>query len=127
MAKAARNNGFFPKMQAFLRNETTQSIASVILFAGSVYMLIAMGSFLLSGGSDYSLLNQTVGQLKANGETFRNVCGQAGAQLADWMINRQFGLCSFSFPSSCYSFQPICSTRRKSTSSCSGGLYAVLS
>ncbi|MBP5260389.1 MAG: DNA translocase FtsK [Paludibacteraceae bacterium] len=98
MAKAANKPGFPTRLMAFLRNETTQSIAAVVLFATSVYMLIAMGSFLLSGSDDYSLLDLSAEQLRDGKEHFSNVCGQAGAQLADWMINRQFGLCGFFIP-----------------------------
>ena len=105
MAKAAKKTGFseharrfLTGVTAFFRNEVTQIVISLILFVVSLFMLVAMCSFLFSGASDYSLLDLTVDQLKAEGAGFSNVCGRDGACLADWMMNRQFGLCGLFIP-----------------------------
>ncbi len=67
----------------------------LVVLAG--FMLIAFVSYLFTGQSDYSLLEQTVDPFNEKLQ-YKNACGSWGAIVAYFFINDLFGLASFLIP-----------------------------
>ncbi|MDR1343788.1 MAG: DNA translocase FtsK [Tannerellaceae bacterium] len=101
MAKKAvkRHTGkdsFYVTMKLFLTNEHTRFITGLILSFMALYMGIALFSFLFTGATDQSSIeNIPLGDLAFYKGTIANWAGVRGAYIADLLINRWFGISSF--------------------------------
>ena len=77
----------------FLKSEQTRFILGLLICFFSIYLLLAACSFLFTGGADQSALGSEV----SKPENIKNWMGLRGAHLADFLINKTFGLASFLF------------------------------
>ncbi len=80
------------KKIAAQRKETIRFIIGLVLLIFALFMLLSFTSFLFFGDEDMSLIEQGVT------EGFKNYAGAAGAYLANFWINRCFGLSAFLIP-----------------------------
>ncbi|TKG95051.1 DNA translocase FtsK [Puteibacter caeruleilacunae] len=78
-----------------LSKEQIRTAIGIIFVAFGIYLLVAFVSFLLSGGADQSLLNDTNNLLSNSGVKASNEGGKGGVWIADWLINDGFGLAAF--------------------------------
>ena len=84
------------KNGSFFKDRRLKIFLGIIISVFSLYLLIAMVSYLFTWKSDQSFLAEHVfssPEIKVD-----NWSGKAGAYLADLLENRGFGLASFSFP-----------------------------
>lgn len=83
----------------FSRRELTMFSVGLGLLLFAVFMLVAFTSYLFSGDSDYSILeNPTLDDVSNEGLEFKNVCGSLGAMISYFFINNCFGLASYIIP-----------------------------
>ena len=86
-AKAAPNNW-----------ERFGGVLAILLSLFAVYLLVCIVSFFVSGGADISHLNLTAKELMAHPELkIQNAGGRWGAVVANFMINKGFGIASLGF------------------------------
>lgn len=80
-------------------NETINFLIGIILFSISVYLLIAMSSYMQSAATDQSLLENLRPHewLNPNRE-FANYCGSVGAIISYVLISINFGFSAFLIP-----------------------------
>ena len=97
-------NGEPSTVVRFLKSEQTRFILGLLICFFSVYLLLAMGSFLFTGGEDQSeLKNRSLSEIKTlpsddlqkTKDTIKNWAGIRGAYLSDFLINKTFGLSAF--------------------------------
>ena len=80
-------------------NDTIDFFLGLILLAFSVYLIIAMVSYLHTGMADQSILeNLGPWELFNSGHEFTNYCGSLGAWISYMLISVDFGLPSFLIP-----------------------------
>jgi S-DNA-T family DNA segregation ATPase FtsK/SpoIIIE len=73
-------------------------IFAIMIIFFSLFLLISFISFLFSGGIDMSHLGVTSEELLANPNvSINNFGGKWGAIIANWFINKGFGISSFGF------------------------------
>ena len=83
------------KIVGVVTNETVCFVVGLLLVIFSVYLLLAFTSFLFTGAADQSLIDPAAGNdLSAVDNGVSNYAGSRGAQLAQFLINRCFGLAS---------------------------------
>lgn len=83
------------KLIAVFRNETLHFILGLAMVVFAVYLLLAFASFFVTGAADQSILESPEpGQLSSVDNGVRNYAGAQGAQLANYLINRSFGVSS---------------------------------
>lgn len=83
------------KLIAIFRNETLHFILGLAMVVFAVYLLLAFASFFVTGAADQSILESPEpGQLSSVDNGVRNYAGAQGAQLANYLINRSFGVSS---------------------------------
>lgn len=81
------------------RRELTMFSLGLCLLLFAVFMLVAFTSYLYSGDSDYSLLeNPTMDDVANDAQEFKNSCGSLGAMISYFFINKCFGLASYIIP-----------------------------
>lgn len=81
---------------AFFRSETLHFVVGLLLALFSLYLLFAFVSFFFTGGADQSVIDGASGiDLASTDNGARNVAGARGAQLANFFINRAFGVSAF--------------------------------
>ena len=86
-------------LQNILSNEKTDFLLGIILFALSVYVIIAMISYFGTGQADQSALEgMRPGQWLNTNHEFTNYCGSFGAIIAYALITLNFGLPAFLIP-----------------------------
>jgi len=88
MAKKENQKKENPKKHTFLnflRDEHTRIVFGVVLLAFTLYSLLSVISFLFTGANDQSALNGAT-------QNFENWAGKAGAYLADFFVNKGFGI-----------------------------------
>ena len=80
-------------------NDTVNFFIGLVLLAVSVYLIIAMSSYLATGAADQSILEtlKPADFLNTNHE-FNNVCSSLGAIVAYFLITVNFGLPAFFIP-----------------------------
>ena len=73
-------------------------VLAILLSLFAVYLLVCIVSFFASGGADISHLNVTAKELMAHPELkIQNAGGRWGAVIANFMINKGFGIASLGF------------------------------
>ena len=86
-AKAAPNNW-----------ERFGGVLAILLSLFAVYLLVCIVSFFATGGADISHLNVTTKELMAHPELkIQNAGGETGARIANFLINKGFGIASLGF------------------------------
>lgn len=84
---------------SIFHNEKTNFTVGIILFALSIFMLVAFISYLSTGKADQSIiLHPMTGDLVNELQQFQNTCGSTGAYLSYFFINYSFGLPAFLIP-----------------------------
>lgn len=84
---------FGEKMKTTMRSETFRFALGLMSVIFAVYMLLSFSSFLFTGGSDQSVLSHPEpGELASSNPHIENYTGAQGAQLAEFLMNRCFGI-----------------------------------
>ncbi|MBO4672837.1 MAG: DNA translocase FtsK 4TM domain-containing protein [Bacteroidaceae bacterium] len=84
-------------LAGFGKGEIFSFCVGLLLMLVALFSLAAMVSYLVTGESDFSLLESGSDWLNAKGQ-YKNVCGSWGAMIAYWLMNDLFGLASFLIP-----------------------------
>lgn len=98
MAKNANKKGKVRKKsnRSFLKDSRLKLIAGIMITVFSLFLMMAMISYLFTWQRDQSLLKEHV--FSSPDIHVDNWSGKAGSFLSDLLINRGFGLAAFSFP-----------------------------
>ena len=81
------------KMRTTVKSETFRFVLGLMSVIFAVYMLLSFSSFFFTGGSDQSILSHPVpGELVSSDTHIENYTGAQGAQLANFLMNRCFGI-----------------------------------
>lgn len=92
----ADKTGRFEAIKRFFMNERTRFITGLMVFIVTVYVGMALLSFLFTGAADQSRIeNVPLHELLANHGSVENWTGVRGAFIAELMMNRWFGISSF--------------------------------
>ena len=97
--KEKREMKWIQTLRATIKNETVQFVVGLLSVMVSIYMILAFTSFVLNGGADQSALEQrTVTEVLADPtlDEVNNATGRSGAQIAQTLINRCFGISAYS-------------------------------
>lgn len=81
----------------FKKGETILFFIGLILVLTAIFMVVSFVSYLFTGESDYSLLEQGIDPFNKELK-YKNVCGSWGALMAFFFLNDMFGLASFIIP-----------------------------
>ena len=81
----------------FKKGETALFFVGLFLVLVSIFMIVSFVSYLFTGESDYSLLEQGLDPFNEQ-LRYKNVCGSWGALLSFFFLNDMFGLASFVIP-----------------------------
>ena len=83
-------------LEYLFNNTITDFFLGLILFFASVYVIIAMVSFLNTGAADQSILEDLQkGEWINTGRQFQNYCGSWGAIISYWLMSVNFGFPAF--------------------------------
>lgn len=83
-------------IKGFFTHERTRFITGLVISILTIYVGLALLSFFFTGAADQSKVeNVSVGDLLANKGSVENWTGVRGAFIADWLMNRLFGVSSF--------------------------------
>jgi S-DNA-T family DNA segregation ATPase FtsK/SpoIIIE len=86
----------FFRSYSFLKDERTRVVAGLLVIIICMYTLLAFVSFFFTGAEDQSrLLNPDSVPLEELKNEIKNWTGYRGARLADFFINRTFGIACF--------------------------------
>jgi S-DNA-T family DNA segregation ATPase FtsK/SpoIIIE len=100
--KTGRNAKTFSEAIGFsniFQNEKIDFLLGLILLGFSVYLVIAMISFLSTGQADQSILVESrAGEWLNTNRQYVNSCGSFGAIISWWLIAENFGLPAFIIP-----------------------------
>ncbi len=77
-----------------MRSETFRFMSGMFITLLSVFLFIALASFIVNGNADQSLIDADNNQ---TGENYKNWAGSAGANIANTLINNWIGLAAFIF------------------------------
>ena len=81
------------KMNVTVHSETFRFVVGLVSVIFAVYMLLSFSSFFFTGGNDQSVLSHPAqGELASSNTHIENYTGARGAQLAEFLINRCFGI-----------------------------------
>ena len=94
-ASEEKKGNIFKNIFGSVKNEIGQFITGLILTLMAFYMLIAFISFFTTGAADQSILENTASANMGVGNNIQNSTGALGAQLANFLINKCFGISSF--------------------------------
>ncbi len=86
-------------VKSLLNNETTDFMLGLLLVMVSLYVVIAMVSYLSTGQADQSILeDMRAGDMMNTDHRFQNYCGSIGAVISYALITVNFGLSAFLIP-----------------------------
>ncbi|MGN0186779.1 MAG: DNA translocase FtsK 4TM domain-containing protein [Paludibacteraceae bacterium] len=91
MSKQKVKNGFWQSLKRVFTDERTCFAIGIVIVVMTVYVLLAMVSFFFTGADDYSIIASD----NVVPEDITNWTGYSGALIADYLINRWFGVASF--------------------------------
>lgn len=81
------------KMNVTVHSETFRFVIGLMCVMLAVYMMLSFTSFFFTGGNDQSVLSHPLsGELSGTNTHIENYTGARGAQLAEFLINRCFGI-----------------------------------
>lgn len=87
-----KKGGLYPWFQK-MKDERVQTAVGLLLLTVGLYVALAFVSFFFTGWQDQSLVQNTQGfTLDYINENVRNWAGLGGARMADFFINRTFGV-----------------------------------
>ena len=88
--------GKWAAIKGFFTHERTRFITGLVISILTIYVGLALLSFFFTGAADQSKVeNVSVEDLLANKGSVENWTGVRGAFIADWLMNRLFGVSSF--------------------------------
>jgi len=80
-------------------SERLKFFTGLLLFVGSIYMILSFCSFFSSGATDQSIIEELRdGEFANQNHEFSNYCGSLGAYLSWFLIKRCFGVSAFMIP-----------------------------
>lgn len=98
-SRQPKNLGEAVGFQNIFNNEKTDFFLGIILFLFSVYVIIAMVSFFMTGTADQSILEDLrPGEWMNANQEFQNYCGSFGAITSYWLMAINFGIPAFLIP-----------------------------
>jgi hypothetical protein len=77
---------------SFLAEERIKKISGFILSISSVFLLVAISSYLFTAKHDQALIDMDTDTLSASGERFRNTMGRTGAIIGRFFVEKWFGV-----------------------------------
>ena len=84
------------KVMTVMRGETPVFVMGLLCLIFAVYMTLAFISFFVTGAADQSLLEHPAsGELLNPGKAYQNYAGALGARMAEFLINKCFGIAAF--------------------------------
>lgn len=84
------------KVMTVMRGETPVFVMGLLCLIFAVYMTLAFISFFVTGAADQSLLEHPAsGELLNPGRAYQNYAGALGARMAEFFINKCFGIAAF--------------------------------
>ena len=94
--RRTNEEGTLTLLKVFFTNERTRFITGLIISFFTIYVGLALISFLFTGDADQSKIeNVPLSNLVTNKGSVENWTGVRGAYLSDLLINRWFGISSF--------------------------------
>ena len=97
--RKAKSIGEAVGIKNIFSNETTDFILGFITLLISLYFIIAMCSYMVTGAADQSILeNLRPGEWMNTEQVFKNYCGSLGAIISYTLITINFGLSAFIIP-----------------------------
>lgn len=92
----ANENNKFSSVMNFFRNERTRFISGLVISIITVYIGLSLLSYFFTGAADQSKIeNVPIGDLIINHGSVENWTGVRGAYLSELLLNRWFGISSF--------------------------------
>lgn len=88
-------SSFNHAMGSFFRSSQFRAILGLVLLFFSLFMLLAMVSYLFTGDADQSFVTATAADREAQNLEAANWTGSKGAYVAEFVINSTFGISSF--------------------------------
>ena len=93
---ATQKPGKWAAIKGFFTHERTRFITGLVISILTIYVGLALLSFFFTGAADQSKVeNVLIKDLLANRGSVENWTGVRGAFIADWLMNRLFGVSSF--------------------------------
>ena len=90
-----KNNNLIGKIRTYTKHERVVFSTGVLLILTSVYILICLISFFVTGGADQSEIATNTGIATGVSNNISNWGGMFGARLSNLLINRWIGIASF--------------------------------
>ena len=90
--------GLWTRLKSLLTNERFRFITGLLIVFVTIYIGLSLISFFFTGGADQSKIEYVpLSDLLIGRGSVENWTGVRGAVLADWLMNRWFGISSFMF------------------------------
>lgn len=97
--RKARKKAEAAGLNEIISNKKTDFVMGLLLLTVSVFVIIAMVSFLSTGAADQSLLESLrPGEWMNTNREFANCCGSLGAIIAYYLVSVNFGFAAFLIP-----------------------------
>jgi S-DNA-T family DNA segregation ATPase FtsK/SpoIIIE len=94
--KEGNQRSFFSRLRTFFSDERTRVVFGILIIIFCMYVLLAFISFFFTGAYDQSRLeSQNPGNALELRNEIKNWTGYRGAYIADFFINRTFGIACF--------------------------------
>lgn len=90
-----KNNNLIGKIRIYTKHERVVFSTGILLILTSVYILICLISFFVTGGADQSEIATNTGIATGVSNNISNWGGMFGARLSNLLINRWMGIASF--------------------------------
>lgn len=90
-----KNNNLIGKIRTYTKHERVVFSTGILLILTSVYILICLISFFVTGGADQSEIATNTGIATGVSNNISNWGGMFGARLSNLLINRWMGIASF--------------------------------
>lgn len=90
-----KNNNLIGKIRTYTKHERVVFSTGILLILISVYILVSLISFFVTGGADQSEIATNTGIATGVSNNISNWGGMLGARLSNLLINRWIGIASF--------------------------------
>ena len=90
-----KNNNLIGKIRTYTKHERVVFSTGILLILISVYILVSLISFFVTGGADQSEIATNTGIATGVSNNISNWGGMFGARLSNLLINRWMGIASF--------------------------------
>ena len=88
-----KEEGFFTSINKVLKSDRFCIATGIVLASIVLMLMVAYFSFFFTGAEDYSIVKSIDDRSEMRGE-IKNALGLPGAIVADWLVDRTFGLVS---------------------------------